>query len=68
MTAPLVVLADHFLFHQLFDAIDCIAPNVANGDLAVLDLRAGELDERLAAVFSELWDRKSDHLAVVVGS
>ena len=62
----LVVLGQFALLLGLLDVVDCVAADVADGDLAGLGILMDLLDELLTALLRELREVQADGLAVVL--
>ena len=62
----LVVLGQFALLLGLLDVVDCVAADVADGDLGILGVFADLLREILAALLGQLREDEADNAAVIL--
>src|SRR5512133_520803 len=60
-----LVAADLALVHELLQVVHDVSADVPDSDTSVLRHLPRDLDELLAALLGQLWDRQADDLAVV---
>src|SRR5579859_816056 len=68
LAGPLMlILGDHLFVFQLFQVVHRMAPDVADGDPAILHMALDQLDELAAALLGQRRDDNTDELAVIRG-
>ena len=57
----LVVFANHLLFHEFLDVVNCIPANIAYGDAARFGFVTHQFDHVLTTLFGQQWQRHANH-------